>query len=298
MPGKKNGPAIRKVGIVIKQKVTEANTLALEAAAYLKKRDVAVAFASESQDVCLLATGTTCESKDELIRTCDLIVVFGGDGTFISIARLMAERSVPILGVNMGQLGFLTEFKKTEVHGGLEAALAGKLQTSERMMLECTLRRGDRTIVQIPVVNDVVITKGEIARIFDLEVSIDAKPVTTMKGDGLIIATPSGSTAYCLAAGGPILEPSVPAIAMVAICPHSLTLRPLILHDSSKITLIPQFKGGRVILTLDGQASYEIELGDTILVTRHEKHPLKILCSPQRDYFSLLREKLKYGYRT
>lgn len=288
---------IKKVGIVIKQNIPEANTLALEAALFLKSQKIAVAFASESKDLCAVLTGTKCESKEALVQTCDLICVFGGDGTFISIGRLMSGRCVPLLGFNIGHLGFLTEFKKSEMHEALNSAIRGELEISERKMLECTLMRGKKVIVSTPVVNDVVVSKGEIARIFDIEVNVDGRSVTKIRGDGLVVATPTGSTAYLLAAGGPIVEPTVPAIAIAAICPHSVTLRPLVIRDSSKVTLIPLFKGGKVILTLDGQSSFDLELGDLIRVTRYEPNPLWILKSPKRDYYSLLREKLKYGYR-
>ncbi len=288
---------IKKVGIIIKANIPEANTLALEAALFLKSQKIAVSFATESKDLCAVLSGTKCESKEVLTQTCDLLCVFGGDGTFISIGRYMIGRSIPILGFNMGHLGFLTEFKKSEMHEALTAAIRGELEVSERKMLECTLQRGKKVIVSTPVVNDVVISKGEIARIFDIEVNVDGKSVTKIRGDGLVIATPTGSTAYLLAAGGPIVEPTVPAIAIAAICPHSVTLRPLVIHDRSKVTLIPLFKGGKVILTLDGQSSFDLELGDLVRVTRYEANSLLILKSPKRDYYSLLREKLKYGYR-
>ena len=291
------GNNIKKVGIVIKHSVPEANQYALQMAEILKKRKVEVAFASESKDVCTQAMGTLCQSKEELISTCDFIVVLGGDGTFISVGRLMIEKSIPILGVNMGQLGFLTEFKLAEIEESLIAAINGELEISERTMLECTLKRGKELLIQSPIVNDVVISKGEIARIFDIEVNVDGRMVAKIKGDGLIISTPTGSTAYTLAAGGPVLEPKVPAMAMTAVCPHAVTLRPLIIHDTAEVTLIPQFKACRVILTLDGQKSFDLELGDLIRVTRYNKHAMKMFVSPKRDYYALLREKLKYGYR-
>jgi len=288
---------IRCVGIIIKQKVSEANELGLEVAAYLKKRKIKVAFASESKEVCDRALGVRCTSKEALINISDMIVVLGGDGTFVSVARLMKKKSVPLLGVNMGQLGFLTEFKKTELFEGLSAALRGKLPISERTMLECTLVRRGKVLAREPVVNDVVVSKGAIARIFDMEVSVNGKLVTNIKADGLIVASPTGSTAYSLAAGGPIIEPSVPAIIIAPICPHSLTLRPLVLGDLSKLSVLPRFKSGSVVLTLDGQKSFELQPNDLIRVTKYGKHPLKILRWPKRDYYALLREKLKYGYR-
>jgi NAD+ kinase len=277
-------PTIKTIGIVCKHHVPEAKKLANEAAIFLKKKKVKT-----------LIDGP--HSKQELIKKSDLILVLGGDGTFLSIARLMVKRSVPILGVNMGQLGFLTEVKKLELYDALEGALKGKNPISKRTMLQCTLIRNGKAISHTPVVNDIVISKGAIARIFDLQVSVDDMLVANIKADGLIVSTPTGSTAYCLAAGGPIIAPLVPAMAIAPICPHSLTLRPLIIPDTSEITMIPQYKSGTVILTLDGQASVKLKSGDIIKVTKFTQHPLRIMHSGQRDYYSLLREKLKYGYR-
>lgn len=289
--------SIKRVGIVIKQRVTEANELALQAAVYLKKKKISAIFAAESKDVCDQALGVVCANKPDLIKKSDLIMVLGGDGTFVSVARLMEKRCIPILGINMGQLGFLTEFRKTEMIDGLSAAIRGRLPISERTMLECSLVRKGKVIHSGPVVNDVVVSKGAIARIFDMEVSVDGKLVTNIKADGLIISTPTGSTAYNLAAGGPIVEPSVPAIVMAPICAHSLTLRPLVFSHESKVTIAPRYKSGTVVLTLDGQVSFDLRPNDVIKVTRFKKHPLQIYSWPKRDYYSLLREKLKYGYR-
>ncbi|MEW6057362.1 MAG: NAD(+)/NADH kinase [Bdellovibrionota bacterium] len=277
-------PAIKTVGIVTKHNLPEARKLASDAATFLKKLKVKVFLSGRI-------------SKEDLIKKCDLILVLGGDGTFISVARRMIARSVPLLGVNMGQLGFLTEVKKSEMYQALHAALKGELQVSHRTMLECSLTRNGKLISKNPIVNDIVVSRGAIARIFDLQVLVDDLLVTNMKADGLIISTPTGSTAYCLAAGGPIVAPNVPAMAIAPICPHSLTLRPLIIPDTSVIKLVPDCRGGSVILTLDGQTSLDIKTGDVIKITKYKKHPLKILHSLERDYYSLLREKLKYGYR-
>jgi len=280
-----------RIGLVIKHNVPEARALALEAAAFLQKKRKTVYFDENAgQEKSVL-------TKEQMVRRCDLIVVFGGDGTLLSVARLMIQKSIPILGVNMGQLGFLTEVKKSEIFDALASAIKGKLPTSERVMLECTLTRRGKEIMRTPIVNDVVISKGSIARIFDTEVSVDDLLVANIKADGIIVSTPTGSTAYSLAAGGPIIEPSVPAMVLAPICPHSLTLRPLVLPDTAAITMVPQFKSGTVILTLDGQASIELKPQDCIRITRYRKHALKLLHAKTRDYYSLLREKLKYGYR-
>jgi NAD+ kinase len=275
---------IAVVGIVVKKNLPEATKLAHEAMAYLEKKGRKVIIDGENE-------------KEDVVKKADLVVVLGGDGTFLSIARRMIARSIPILGINMGQLGFLTEVKMNEMFSALDAALKGRLEISERTMLECSLTRKGKKISSTPIVNDVVVSRGAIARIFDMQVMVDKMLVAHIKADGLIIATPTGSTAYCLAAGGPIVNPQVSAMEIAPICPHSLTLRPLIIPDTSEVTVTPVYRGGTVILTLDGQSSIELRSGDTIKVTRYKKHPLRILASPERDYYSLLREKLKYGYR-
>ena len=275
---------IKTIGIVTRPNQPEAETLAKEAEAFLTKEKRKV-YLSRDMD------------KDEMIKKCDLIVVLGGDGTFIGVGRRMSQRSIPILGINLGQLGFLTEVKKEEFFQALNMALHGRLPISERTMLECTLIRKGKTLLKLPVVNDVVITKGAIARIFDMQVLVDDMLVTNLKGDGIIVSTPTGSTAYCLAAGGPIITPDVAAIAIAPICPHSLNLRPLVIPDTVKLTIIPQYWSGSVVLTLDGQTSVDIKSYDVVKITKFKKHPLRIMHWIERDYYSLLREKLKYGYR-
>lgn len=277
----------KKVGILVKQGHPEALDLAQLLSEFLKKKHIHTSTCGSEN----------LKAKLSLVKTSDLILVLGGDGTFIGIARLMSQKSIPILGVNMGQLGFLTEFKKSEIIDGLSSALDGHLETQTRTMFECTLNRKNKTLLNAVVVNDVVITKGDIARIFDMGVFVDSALVADIKADGIIISTPTGSTAYNLAAGGPIIDPSVPAMAITPICPHSLTLRPLIVPDSSKITVVPRHKSEQVMLSLDGQNSMQLKSGDEVHIVKFTKHSLKILKSPDRDYFSLLREKLKFGFR-
>lgn len=278
-------PSIRCVGIVTKHNVAEARKLAQLAAARLQKKGCKVLIEGNKTNV------------DELIRQSDLMLVFGGDGTFLSVARRMIKRSIPILGINMGQLGFLTEVKKDELAASLDDALSGKLETSERTMMECVHMRKGKKLSTTVVVNDIVVSRGEIARIFDMQVLVDSYLVANIKADGLIVSTPTGSTAYGLAAGGPIIHPGVACMEIAPICPHSLTLRPIIIPDESEITIIPQYRSGTVILTLDGQTSMELRSGDAVKVTKFARHKLWVLRSSERDYYSLLREKLKYGYR-
>jgi NAD+ kinase len=236
--------------------------------------------------------------KTELVDICHLIVVLGGDGTFLSIARLMKKRSVPVLGVNMGQLGFLTEIKKNEAAETIASILEGKpFKVKERALLDVTLYRKGKPVFNGPVVNDAVISKGAIARIIGLEISVNGKWVHNVRADGIIVSTPTGSTAYSLAAGGPVIEPSIPALILTAICPHSLTQRPLVIPDTSTIEIRLLHRPGHVFLTLDGQDAVDLKEGDAVAIQRLQSHSLKLVSSPTRDYYGLLREKLKFGMR-
>lgn len=297
----------RKIGFVIKRRQPEAAAYALDLARFVLSRGVRVAFADESATVArglmreLTATQKSKVAvieKAKLVDTCDLIVVLGGDGTYLSIARLMKNRSVPVMGINMGQLGFLTEIKKTEAITSLGQILDGVPPViQERALLEVTLKRAGKICFQGPVVNDAVISKGAIARIIGLQVAVNGKWVHNVRADGIIVSTPTGSTAYSLAAGGPIIEPSLAALVLTPICPHSLTQRPLVLSDREEIQICLSHRPGHVLLTLDGQDAVDMREDDVVIVRRFKKHSLKLISSPSRDYFGLLREKLKFGMR-
>lgn len=299
----------KRVGFVIKHRQPEAAKLALELAQFVLGQDLSVAFASESKNVSDellgllkgkkgLRSRVQVVDKPKLVDVTDLIVVLGGDGTYLSIARLMKNRSVPVMGINMGQLGFLTEVKRSEAFDTIAAILSGKPAViSERALLEVTLTRQKKVIFQGPVVNDAVISKGAIARIIGMQLMINGQSVNNVRADGIIVSTPTGSTAYSLAAGGPILEPSLPALVLAPICPHSLTQRPLVVPDSSEIQICLNDRPGHVLLTLDGQDAVDMKEDDIVTVRRFKKHSLKLISSPTRDYFSVLREKLKFGLR-
>ncbi len=303
--------SLKSIGFVIKHRQPEAAALAKELARIVLAEGLRVCFADESESTVkefLLGLKSlnhkpwtkkvSMVDKHELADHSDFIVVLGGDGTYLSIARLMKSRSVPVMGVNMGQLGFLTEIKRTEAVETLRRMLEGKPMIAQsRALLEVTLTRKGKTIFQGPVVNDAVISKGAIARIIGLQVAIDGKWAHNVRADGLIVSTPTGSTAYSLAAGGPIVEPSLPALVLNAICPHSLTQRPLVISDESEIQICLNHRPGHVLLTLDGQDVVDMKEGDLVTVRRFKKHSLKLISSPTRDYFSLLREKLKFGMR-
>ena len=226
----------------------------------------------------------------------DLVVVLGGDGTLISVARLVGDREVPILGVNLGSLGFLTEITLAELYPALESCLSGNYRVSERMMLRVAVERDGREIQSHQMLNDVVINKGALARIVDLETTVNGNWLTTFKSDGLIISTPTGSTGYSLAAGGPIIHPALDCLVITPICPHTLTNRPLVVDADASITVTLKSDKEDVYLTLDGQVGMELKAGDVIRVRRAE-HRTRLVTSRSKDYFEVLRTKLKWGER-
>lgn len=301
---------LKRVGFVIKHRHPEAAALAVDLATLVLDKKLDVAFATESAHIAdelvqmvqdrigSLKKRIKVVEKPRLVDLADLIIVLGGDGTYLSIARLMRKRSVPVMGINMGTLGFLTEIKKSEAFDTINEILDGEPTVmSERALLEVTLRRQNKLIFQGPVVNDAVISKGAIARIIGMEISIGDQVINHVRADGIIVSTPTGSTAYSIAAGGPILEPSLGALVLTPICPHSLTQRPLVIPDRMEVHIRLHDRPGHVLLTLDGQDAVDMRENDIVTVRRFQKHSLKLISSPTRDYFSLLREKLKFGMR-
>ncbi|MBI5015615.1 MAG: NAD(+)/NADH kinase [Deltaproteobacteria bacterium] len=226
----------------------------------------------------------------------DLLVVLGGDGTLLSAVRALEGCEVPVLGVNLGFLGFLTEISLDELHPTLEHILDGQTTLDPRMTLGGTVERGGTVVCRYQVLNDVVINKGTLARISELEVRVDGRYLTNYKADGLIASTPTGSTAYNLSAGGPIVSPNLPSIVLTPICPHTLTHRPILLDDAARIEVRLVSKNGEVFLTLDGQEGFELQEGDVLHVARGGR-PVILVQSPHRDYFQVLRNKLMWGGR-
>ncbi len=226
----------------------------------------------------------------------DLLVVLGGDGTLLSAVRALDGHPVPLLGVNLGTLGFLTEIAVGELFPTLEAFLRGDTALEPRASLRATVERGGRALGTYRVLNDVVVNKGALARICELEVTVDGRVLTTYKADGLIVATPTGSTAYSLSAGGPLVSPDLPATILSPICPHTLTQRPFLLKDTAVIEVLLGAKNGEVYLTLDGQEGFELEEGDRVRVVTSRRRVL-LVRSPARDYYQVLRTKLMWGGR-
>jgi NAD+ kinase len=272
-------PVPRRVGIVHKASSEEAAACAAAAAQYLASRGVEV-----------------LKDEQEAARRADLVLVLGGDGTLIHAARMLDGRPAPILGVNMGSLGFLTEVPQAELYQAIEHVLSGKAEVSERMKLRVHLHRGsDEKLVDAEVLNDVVIAKGTLSRMAEFEATAAGDFVTRYKADGIIVATPTGSTAYSLAANGPILYPSMRGVILNPICPHTLTQRPIVLPDDQTVNIL-LVSESEVYLTLDGQSGLRLEVGDRVQIKQSPNRVL-LVRNPRVDYFGILRAKLKWGAR-
>jgi NAD+ kinase len=288
--------AITRVGLTAKRGLEAASGLMAELAGWLEARGVGAVFETETARLAGVPPGRPTVTREDLPNACDLMVVLGGDGTLIGMAGRIARAGtdVPILGVNFGSLGFLTEITLAELYPALEAALDGRATIETRMMLAARTSRDDQPFADHVVLNDIVITKGALSRIVEISVMVGDAPVMRVRADGLIVATPTGSTAYNLAAGGPIVHPAVDAMVLTPIAPHTLTNRPVVIPASSEIHMRPMMEGNEVFVTFDGQAGFPLQPGDLVSVRRAPR-PLKIIKSANRTYFDVLREKLKWG---
>lgn len=236
--------------------------------------------------------------RQEITVTCDLIVVLGGDGTLISVCRHATDKTPKIVGVNLGTLGFLTEITINELFPTLDAVLDNKATLQRRRLLTAEVFRREERVAQFNAINDIVITKDALARIFSIDWFVNRTFAATIRGDGVIVATPSGSTAYSLAAGGSIVHPEVDAILVTPICPHSLTTRPVVLPGNSEISLQTWYEGQanrkEIHLTIDGQEGILLDAGDTVVVTT-SKQSVQFVKSPSKSYFDVLGTKLKWA---
>jgi NAD+ kinase len=233
-------------------------------------------------------------TRQEVADSSQLLLVLGGDGTLLAAAHLAAPRGIPILPINMGSLGFLTSFTLDELYPALEDGLAGRFSISQRVMLHVELERAGKVIESQRVLNEAVINKGALARMIELELAIDADFVCRYRADGLIVASPTGSTAYSLSAGGPIVHPAVESFVITPICPHMLSDRPLVVRDSSSIAVQLSGDTESVFLTLDGQRGIPLQATDRVRISR-AKELLKLVQPPKKSYFEILRSKLKWG---
>ena len=287
---------IETVGVVVKPNHAEAWQTACELSEWLEKRSVALVGKPFSLDQAV--AGATCEietvDQERFAAEADLIVVLGGDGTMISTARLIGDNDALVLGINYGSLGYLTEFRIEEMFTALESVLAGDYMVDSRVMLTAEHSRGDETLARGRVLNDVVINKAALARIIEIEVDLNGQFVNSFRADGLIVSTPTGSTAYNLSAGGPIIYPSMNAVVITPICPFTLTNRPIVVPDTAEIELCLLSDSEDVILTLDGQTGYTIKAQDRVRI-RKSNTTFNLVEPPNRNYFDVLRNKLKWG---
>jgi len=290
---------MNRIGIIAKKNKPEVVTIASHLVEWLRTRKIEVYLDGELGK---LLPSVPSEGhgksigKGEIPNDVEMIIVLGGDGTLLSVARQVWNKNIPILGVNLGGLGFLTEITLDELYPVLERIVQDDFATDKREVLNAGVIRGGKRIAEFIVLNDAVINKGALARIIDLETTINGEYLSTFRSDGLIISTPTGSTAYNLSAGGPIVYPTLHTIIITPICPHTLTIRPIIIPDDVKIRALLKSRDEEVTLTLDGQQGFTLKFEDVVEVGKTEGHIL-LIKSPYRQYFELLREKLKWGER-
>ena len=282
---------MKKIGIIAKN-IPSAHKVVRRLVLWLEKRGKEVFMDTET------ATAIRRQGYDgaRIPVLVDMLIVLGGDGTLLSASRHVANAhtNVPIFGVNLGSLGFMTEITLEELYTNLEYALAGKLDIEERMMLSVRIIRNGKYLDRYRVLNDAVINKGALARMLELTVSVNGSLLTTLRADGLIVATPTGSTAYSLAAGGPIIHPTVHCFVVTPICPQTLSNRPIALPDSVVTTVCLTSQSEDVSLTLDGQIGFRLVPGDVVVMEK-SRYKMKLIKHPIRNYYEILRAKLKWG---
>lgn len=284
---------LNTVGIISKPKREDICAVAPPLLDWFHKRGIEAVCDQETVR-CLERTGGT--PREQIPRQVDLLVVLGGDGTMLAAVRLAEKHPVPILGVNLGYLGFLTDITVDEVYEALEDVLAGRAQFDRRTMLEVEVERAGQQVAAYRALNDVVLHKAAMARIVEVDVTIDSKFVSHIRADGLIVATPTGSTAYSLSAGGPIVLPSADAMLVTPIAPHMLTNRPLVIPGDSTVEVAVAPTDETVYVTVDGQVGVQVRQGDRLRVHRSDR-VVELIVSPRRDYFEVLRSKLRWGER-
>lgn len=278
--------------MVVKRNRAEAASLAATLAGHLRARAVRVLVESELAGL----PGAEVVDKTVMVRIADVIVVLGGDGTLLGVGRLAGPRELHVLGVNLGGLGFLTEVSTDDAIPALDRVFAGDYQLDRRTTLAVRVVRGDVTVASSQVLNDAVINKSALARIIDLHTSVDGEYLCVYKADGLIVATPTGSTAYSLSAGGPLVGPGVAVMLLAPICPHTLTLRPLVLADTSVVRVQLRAPDQEVFLTLDGQEGIPLRDGDVVEIAR-SPHVVALVRTVARSVLGVLRDKLHWGER-
>ncbi len=289
--------AIRRIGVVVKPHQHEAVKTICELVVWLDARGIRLIGEPvlESEGI-EQQTGCPIEilSRDELAANVDLLLVLGGDGTMIATARMVGDRDVPVLGINYGSLGYLAEFRIEEMFPALESILERNYRLDRRVMLAVELFRGEEHLTHSRVLNDVVINKSAVARIIEIEAHFNHQFVNSFRADGLIVSTPTGSTAYNLSAGGPVIYPSMNAMVVTPICPFTLSNRPIVVPDDAQIELCLKTEKEEVALTLDGQIGFPLKMNDRVLIHK-SRTTFNIVQPTNRNYFDVLRNKLKWG---
>ncbi len=286
-------PGIKVVGLISKPGIPHASTIVSDLVAWWKKRGVETRLDHESARY---LGGHGGLDREQVPQDTQLVIVLGGNGTLLAAARAVAGREIPILPVNLGGLGFLTAVTLDQLYPELECALSGEQRIVPRRMLHGEVVRDGKTFASYEALNDIVIGKTQIARMIDLETYVDGQYVSTFKADGLIVATPTGSTAYSLSAGGPILFPAVAALCITPVCPHMLTNRPVLVPDTSVIEIVCKAPRKEAYLTVDGQVGEPLIENDRV-VCRSSQHQVHLIRPPKMFFFDVLRQKLKWGER-
>jgi NAD+ kinase len=289
--------AIGRIGVVIKPHQQDALKTICQLVEWLAERDIKLIGGPEvERERIEHETGCAIETieSERLAANVDLMVVLGGDGTMIATARMLGDSEVPVLGINYGSLGYLAEFKMEEMFPALESILEGDYRLDRRVMLAAEQFRGTKLLLHSRVLNDVVINKSALARIIEIEASLNGQFVNSFRADGLIVSTPTGSTAYNLSAGGPVIYPSMNAVVITPICPFTLSNRPIVVPDDALIELSLKTPDEEVSLTLDGQVGYSLEVGDRVLI-RKSRTTFNLIQPSNRNYFEVLRDKLRWG---
>ena len=282
---------IKKIGIIANVEKEKSRECGIQLRDWALKRGIEVFF--EEGIAGKIGAGSGLDRRT-LASQVDLLIVLGGDGTILRTVRFVSEYDIPIVGINLGEFGYLTEVNLNEMYSALDLIVQGQYQTEKRMMLDVTIKMEEETIRQQSILNDIVITRGNLSRILNLETTVNGGYLTTFRADGIIISTPTGSTAYNLSAGGPIVFPEQDSFVVNPICPFTLTNRPIIIPDNAEIKVILWTKGRGATLTLDGQLSYTMKSGDSIFIKK-SLYVTNLVSSPHRDYMEILRTKLGWG---
>ncbi len=287
----------KNIGLVLRQDTPDIEKTLNDLVGFLSTRQINVYLDAQSPSDTILAAQIGCPVLDETVLStlCDLIIVLGGDGTLLSVARKVAPYQIPLIGINQGRLGFMTDIAKEHMFEALTPILSGRFIPEQRIMMEAFVLREGEEVTRALALNDVVFSRGTMGQMIEFEVFIDDLFVYTQRSDGLIVSTPTGSTAYALSSGGPILHPTLPAITLVPICPQSMSNRPIVVNDNVEVRFLLT-KGGDTRVHFDGQSLFDLKEFDQVLIRRYQ-NTLQILHPRNYDYYNTLRQKLHWGGR-